>query len=163
MLLTLHAATGALAGELSPNVTTAFALGFLSHFVLDMFPHGDRGIAHATKATGKRGPYFWLVGVDALAAIAIFFPAFILGKFEHSIHAYVGLVAGLLPDLIVAIPEYALYIKKEYRVRLAWFYRFHVHVHDRLIPVCNRMPLRLGIALQVAILALLWIYWPSAR
>lgn len=156
MLLTLHAATGALVGEIAPNPWAAFALGFLSHFLLDMFPHGDRGIAHATKATGQRGPYYWLVGLDAIVGIAIFFPAFAFGRFDHPIAAYCGLLGGLLPDLIVAIPEYALYIKKEYRVRLVWFYRFHVYVHDRLIRVLDGMPLKVGIAFQIVLLGVLW-------
>lgn len=161
MLLTLHAATGALAGELSPNGWTAFALGFLSHFVLDMFPHGDRKLAHATKATGEGKRYYWLLAVDAVVAIAVFFPAFALGRFEQPLYAYIGLLAGLLPDLIVAIPEYALYIKKEYRVRLHWFYKFHVYVHDHLIRALDGMPLKFGIAFQVIALVLLWAYWPN--
>ncbi|MDO8463138.1 MAG: hypothetical protein Q7S96_02610 [bacterium] len=162
MLLTMHAATGALAGELSPNALTAFALGFLSHFLLDMFPHGDRGIAHATKATGKARRFYLLLAVDIGASIAIFFPAFALGKFEHPLYAYIGMLAGLLPDLIVAIPEYALYVKKEYRVRLHWFYKFHVYVHDQLIKHFNGMPLKVGIAFQVVLLVLIWKYWPSS-
>ena len=159
MLLTLHAATGALLGELSSTPAAAFGLGFLSHFILDMFPHGDRMIAKATKATGDVRRYYWLVGFDAIAAIAMFFPAFVLGRFEHPWLAYWGIIGGLLPDLIVAIPEYALYIKKEYRVRLRWFYRFHVYVHDRLIRAFDRMPLRLGLALQIVLLALVVRMW----
>lgn len=156
MLLTLHAATGALLGELAPNPLAGFGLGFVSHFLLDMFPHGDRKIANMTKATGRRGPYFWLAGVDGLAGLAIFTPAFLLGKFDHPIAAYCGLLGGLLPDLIVAIPEYALYIKKEYRVRLRWFYHFHVYVHDRIIRVLDGMPLKVGIAFQLVLLGVLW-------
>ncbi|MDO8425432.1 MAG: hypothetical protein Q7T01_02880 [bacterium] len=162
MLLTMHAATGALAGELSPNGWVAFALGFLSHFFLDMFPHGDRHLANETKATGEGKRYYRLLVVDSIASIAIFFPAFALGKFEQPLYAYIGLLAGLLPDLIVAIPEYALYIKKEYRVRLHWFYKFHVYVHDRLIRVLDHMPLKIGIAFQVLLLVAMWWYWPSS-
>ncbi|MDO8599661.1 MAG: hypothetical protein Q7S02_06150 [bacterium] len=159
MLLTLHAATGAMLGEFASTPAAAFGLGFLSHFVLDMFPHGDRMIAHDTKATGNGKRYYWLVGIDAFAALAIFFPAFALGRFDHPWLAYLGLLGGLLPDLIVAIPEYALYIKKEYRVRLRWFYAFHVYVHDQLIRVFDGMPLKIGIAFQVILLALMWRLW----
>lgn len=156
MLLTLHAATGALLGELSSTPATAFGLGFLSHFILDMFPHGDRMIAKSTKATGKAKRYYWLVGMDALAGLAIFLPAFVLGRFDRPWLAYLGLLGGLLPDLIVAIPEYALYVKKEYRVRLRWFYQFHVYVHDRLIRAFDGMPLKFGIVYQVVLFILIW-------
>jgi len=159
MLLTLHAATGALIGELASTPAAAFGLGFLSHFALDIFPHGDRMIAKATKSTGKAARYYILVGIDALAAVAFFFPAFALGRFDHPFLAYLGLLGGLLPDLIVAIPEYALFIKKGYRVRLRWFYRLHVYMHDRIIRAFDTMPLKFGIAFQVAILALMWKMW----
>jgi len=159
MLLTLHAATGALLGEFAPNPIAAFGLGFLSHFVLDMFPHGDRMIGNETKRTGRAKRFYWLLAFDAVAGIVIFFPAFALGRFDRPWFAYLGLLGGLLPDLIVAIPEYALYVKKEYRVRLRWFYRFHVYVHDRIIRAFDTMPLRIGIAFQAVLLAIIWRFW----
>lgn len=159
MLLTLHAATGALLGEFASTPAAAFGLGFLSHFVLDTFPHGDRVLARATKTTGRPLRYYLLLAVDALAAIAFFFPAFALGRFDNPWLAYLGLLGGLLPDLVVAIPEYALFIKKGYRVRLRWFYTLHTYVHDRIIRAFDTMPLRFGIAFQVAILVIMWRMW----
>lgn len=156
MLLTLHAATGAFVGELAPNPAFAFGLGVLSHFILDMFPHGDRMLAKRTKASGQPRRYFWLVGADALVGIAMFFPAFAFGRFEHPWLAYWGIIGGLLPDLIVAIPEYALYVKKEYRVRLRWFYRFHAFVHDQFIHVFDRVPLQVGLAFQLILFVIIW-------
>ncbi|MFH1430494.1 MAG: hypothetical protein ABIG71_03155 [Candidatus Uhrbacteria bacterium] len=156
MFLTLHAATGAFLGEFAPNGLVAFAFGFLSHFVLDMFPHGDRGIAEQTKQSGETRRYFWILSIDSFVAVAIFFPAFALNLFERPVLAYWGLLGGLLPDLIVAIPEYALYVKQEYRVHLEWFYRLHTHMHDNVIRRWDSMSLKVGIVMQIVLLIIIW-------
>lgn len=42
MLLTIHAIFALIFAKFLPNVYWAFLIGFASHFILDMIPHGDR-------------------------------------------------------------------------------------------------------------------------
>lgn len=160
MFLTLHAASGALMGELAPNAWLAFTLGFLSHFPLDMFPHGDRKMGdHAkTHGGGHVRKYIAMTIADAAIGYGIIVAGFALGRFEHPWYAFLGILGGLLPDLLVAIPEYAMFVKKSERVLLHGFYRFHDFNHNRVIRWFD-VPMRVGLALQAVLLVLFWRMW----
>jgi hypothetical protein len=45
MTLTTHATLGAVIGRATGNPVLAFIFGFISHFLIDMVPHGDTGLA----------------------------------------------------------------------------------------------------------------------
>lgn len=160
MLLTLHAAAGALAGELAPNPLLAGLFGFLSHFPLDMFPHGDRVMGGRAKDHGGRHVrnYLALIIADGAFGYAILMAGFSFGKFDHPWAAFLGMLGGLLPDLIVAVPEYAMYVKKSARVYFRRFYRFHDFNHNRIITWFD-VPMRVGLAFQAVLLAVIWKLW----
>ncbi|MBI4142410.1 hypothetical protein HY480_00880 [Candidatus Uhrbacteria bacterium] len=160
MFLTLHASAGALVGELAPSPWLALLFGFLSHFPMDMFPHGDRKMGDRAMAHGGHHvrKYVVLILADALVGLGILAAGFALGKFEHPWYAYLGMLGGLLPDLIVAIPEYAMFVKKSERVALRWFYRFHNFNHNKLITAFD-LPMRVGLVGQGLLLLLIWKLW----
>ena len=160
MFLTLHAAAGALVGEHASQPWLALAFGFLSHFPMDMFPHGDRKMGEKAKDHGGHHlrRFIILITVDLLAGIAILGTGFALGKFEHPWYAVLGMLGGLLPDAIVAIPEYAMFVKRSEKVLLRWFYRFHDFNHNNLITFFD-IPMRLGLALQAILLVAIWKMW----
>lgn len=161
MFLTLHASVGALLGEMAPNPWLAFLYGLLSHFPLDMFPHGDRKMGERARTHGGNHvrKFIAMVLIDATVALTIFVPGFWLGKFDRPWYAYLGMLGGLLPDFIVAIPEYAMFVKKSEKVLLRWFYRFHNFNHNNIITAFD-LPLRAGIAGQGVLLAfVLWRLW----
>ncbi len=65
MLITNHVLSGALVGAVSPGPVSAFALGVVSHAVLDSVPHwGDRSIFLRVAVVDG------LVGLTAMGAVA---------------------------------------------------------------------------------------------
>lgn len=72
MFLTPHAAAALWIGTRTNDPLLAFALGFASHFMMDIIPHGDEtlGQHHIT----KRGKYFYLAKValvDLVLAVSL--------------------------------------------------------------------------------------------
>lgn len=157
MLLTLHAATGALVGEYSPSPLFALLFGFLSHFPLDIFPHGDRRLGQLAKS-GHRKPFYWFVLADMIGGTVVLATAFVLGRFEHPGLALLGLVGGLLPDVIVGVSEYFQEVRHSARMVFEPFYRFHAYIHNQAITSFD-ITLKTGVAVQVVLLAILWKLW----
>jgi hypothetical protein len=158
MFLTLHAAAGALAGELSPNYGSAAAFGFLTHFPLDMFPHGDRAFGRRTKESGKAHGYTLMIIADAVAALALMYAAVLTGRFDRPFHAFLGALAGVLPDVVVGLTEYAQVIKKSARTYFRRFYRFHTFVHNRVITAYD-FGMKFGLVYQAIVLLLILKFW----
>jgi hypothetical protein len=158
MFLTLHAVAGALAGELSPNPVAAFGFGFLSHFPLDMFPHGDRKFGEWTKKTGKVSLFTIMTIVDVVAAFGIMMAAFAFGRFEHPFYAFLGMMGGLLPDGIVGFTEYVKIVRKSARIYFRRFYRFHTFNHNHVITKYD-FGMKFGLVYQVAFLVLFVMLW----
>ena len=42
MFLTIHSTVGVIIGEQTNSIWLAFILGFISHFIFDIIPHGDK-------------------------------------------------------------------------------------------------------------------------
>jgi hypothetical protein len=89
VLITNHVLSGAVIGTLAPNVPTAFAIGFGSHFLLDSVPHfgvpDDRLMAVAVPDG--------LVGLATLAVVAA------ASSPEHRVRVLAGVAGACLPDL----------------------------------------------------------------
>lgn len=66
MLITNHVLSGAVIGLVTPDVTSAFGRGFVSHFVLDAVPHFGIDEEHLMRVAVPDG----LVGLAAIAVIA---------------------------------------------------------------------------------------------
>lgn len=85
MVLTSHAAAGALAGSATRSLGVAFALGVLTHAVLDRIPHADYRVTAA-------------LGALLLADLA-FAAAVVLAMRRPPGRTLVaGAIGGLLPD-----------------------------------------------------------------
>ncbi len=124
MLVTFHAAAGAVIGENINHAYWAFAFGFASHFLLDFIPHGDRN--HITEfAMGKRMKF--LMGTraaDAVATLAISILIFRNHFFLHPVSVAWGIVGAAMPDFIVGIYELSRWKP------LKWFYHYHHLIHN---------------------------------
>lgn len=158
MFLTLHAAAGALAGELSPSYGSAAVFGFLTHFPLDMFPHGDRGFGHRAKYGRAAKAYTLMIVADVVAALALMYGAILMGRFDRPLHAFLGALAGVLPDVVVGFTEYAQVIKKSARTYFRRFYRFHTFNHNRIITSYD-FGMKFGLVYQAIILLLILKLW----
>ncbi|MBI2483278.1 hypothetical protein HYV74_03840 [Candidatus Uhrbacteria bacterium] len=159
MFLTLHGATGAFVGQFTANPVLAFVFGFLSHFPLDVFPHGDRAFALRAKRSVREAHRFMLlITADLVIGAVVLGAAFLFQRFDQPTAAFWGMIGGLLPDAIVAIPEYAMFVRKSKRVWFRWFYRLHDYNHNRVITSFD-CSLRTGMVAQGILLVLLWKLW----
>lgn len=108
MFLTVHATAGAAIGMFIPNAPVAFALGMVSHFILDRVPHYDPPIIAGTIRDGVfKNPvmrrFVFISVIDLIAAGAL---TAILGAWVQptNIWAFVaGAFGGILPDLMFGL------------------------------------------------------------
>lgn len=159
MFLAVHAAVGAIAGNAVQSPTAAFALGVASHFFTDMIPHGDEGMYEGYKSGTKVKRALAYVGADALATVVLISLFFIREDFFNPLAVAMGIVGGLLPDLLVGLFEI---IKPKHRNwfnrALAKFHGFHMANHHFLIQHARKgkdIPLRYGITMQLVVLTVL--------
>ena len=150
MFITTHAALGILAAELVPHHPgAAFALGIASHFLSDIIPHGDSGLYKGYVSGSKVKRAIAYVMIDSV--IAVFFILFILNTAIADDHATLsmGIVGGVLPDLLVALYEVT-------RVRwLRWFHRVHFFFHNLISAKHGDLRFASGFAMQMVFLAAL--------
>lgn len=149
MTLTTHAVIGALIGGVTGNPALALGLGFGSHFLVDIIPHGDREIyeGHKTKTAQKRAIAF--VITDAAAAIIVV-ALMITSSTSHglSLPVALGIVGSVLPDFINGIYE-------AWEVHaLEWFNKLHFFFHNMISDRLGDVPLRYGLLGQFVFIVL---------
>ena len=150
MTLTTHATMGAVIGTLIPNPILAFILSFICHFLVDIIPHGDSGIAENYRVHRRRRKQaVAYVAVDAV--IAIFFVLFIMDvrDIDRTQALTWGIVGGVLPDMLVALFEIT---KSKY---LRWFFRLHFYFHDMIVKKHGDVPLGYALMGQVIFISLI--------
>lgn len=162
MFLVVHAAVGALAGNaVDRHPAAAFALGVISHFFADMIPHGDENMYEGYKNGTKVTRALLYVGLDALATAALI--VFIFTRpdlFAAPLSVAMGVLGGLMPDVMVAIVEL---IKPKndrwFSRKLNWYHKFHMRNHHFLIGKFRKeerdIPLRYGLAIQGVVFTIL--------
>lgn len=159
MFLAVHAAVGAIAGNAVQSPTAAFALGFVSHFFVDMIPHGDENQYNDYKSGKNVKNALLYVGADALATAAIIVMFFVRRDFFSPLAVSMGIIGSLLPDFLVGLVE-ALKPKKRtwFARKLSWFHGFHMANHHFVIKHARGgkdIPMRYGLALQAVVLTTL--------
>lgn len=152
MTLTTHATLGALVGAAIGSPLAAFLIGLLSHFLIDMIPHGDRELytAHRTKRGQHRAYAF--VTLDAICAIVV--TAIIMASPVHAfgLSVALGILGSLTPDLLNGIYE-------AWRPRwLVRFNRFHFLFHNAISNRTGDVPLRYALLGQ-AVFVLIVTRW----
>ncbi|MFC1787956.1 hypothetical protein ACFLZY_01945 [Patescibacteria group bacterium] len=147
MTLTTHATLGAVIGHATGNPILAFILAFISHFIIDMVPHGDTGISdnfRVYKKRRKRAVAY--VMIDAV--VAIFFVLLIVNTRDIiSIRNFSwGIVGGVLPDLLVGVYDLSK------TPMLKWFHKLHFFFHDILVKRRGDVPLKYAIVAQMILI-----------
>ncbi|MEK7619643.1 MAG: hypothetical protein AAB413_00170 [Patescibacteria group bacterium] len=150
MTLTTHATLGAVIGHATGSPLLAFIFGFISHFLIDMIPHGDTGIADNYKIHKRRRKQA-LAYVMVDAVFAIFFVLLLANTRDiESMRAYSwGIAGGVLPDLLVGIYE----VTKTRLLR--WFNTLHFLFHDYFVKRKGDVPLYYAIMAQIVLIAYL--------
>jgi hypothetical protein len=148
MLLTVHATAGALIGQQINNPILAFVLAFVSHFILDIIPHGDQDWIEEYKGDQKSKvkKIISIVAIDVIVLLTLLISRYYYGdSFAPSLSIASGILGGVLPDFLVGCHELSDRLFKS-------FYRFHFIVHD-LIKI--KPTIFQGVAFQIIVTALL--------
>lgn len=136
-------------GAVTTNPVAAFFLGVLSHFLVDMIPHGDTPIAYRKSSRrfgipslkdggeGTSSMIVELVGTVLLIGVVLLF--FFTGRIEHGPAFAAGIVGGIFPDMSWGAIQL---LKLRW---MFWFTKLHHKIHNT-IPFDYSF--RLGVALQ---------------
>jgi xanthine/uracil permease len=159
MFLAVHASVGALAGNAVNGPVAAFAMGFISHFFADMVPHGDEHMYEGYKNGNKVGRAVLYVTHDAVATIILIAVFFLRQDFFSPLNVTLGIVGGLLPDLLVGLFEIARPKRRNwFNRKLSWFHGFHMKNHHFIIKHVRKekdIPFRYGLLMQGVVLSVL--------
>ena len=150
MTLTTHATLGAVLAKATGNPLMAFVFGFISHFLVDMIPHGDTGMSDNFRVHKRRRKQaVAYVAVDAI--IAIFFVLMLANTRDiMSVRNFTwGIIGGVLPDLLVGLYD----LTKS--PLLKWFFKMHFYFHDFFVKRKGEVPLYYALMAQVVLIAYL--------
>jgi len=146
-----HAAVGAIIGGAAGGPIWAAVGGFISHFLIDIIPHGDTNLLKQYKRGEKVRRAQAYVTMDAVAALLFVLLLFNFRDFFHPVNVSLGIAFSVLPDLVIGVYETG---------KAPWLKRFHkVHFffHDLIVNRKRDLSFRAGFLMQLAILALLQI------
>lgn len=158
MTLATHGIIGAAAASLAPTIPPlAFALAFISHFLIDSLPHRDYQLASIDEKENKletdmrlgRTFAFDLLrtGTDAFIGLVIAFVIFNQWLFQVPPEIImIGIVGALLPDFLQMV-----YFLTKHRF-LVPLQRFHNWIQEGKSR--RNWPLWLGLLLQAALVIL---------
>jgi hypothetical protein len=135
MFMTVHAAAATIIGKQVNSSIIAFLLGLLSHFVLDMIPHGDerlgkRFFGQRLKMLYNQGELKFMALYSSTDSFVLaFFLIYLFKNFEFASSNTViwAIVGGLLPDAIALLDKLTGF--KIFK----WFNNFHIANHKYLV------------------------------
>ncbi len=124
MTLTTHSAIGAAIGFNIGNPLLGFILGAMSHFLVDMIPHGDSDLGKKFRSGEEKRRAVLYSGTDAIVAIL-----FILAVFNFSTPAGIttlsaSIAGSVAPDL------FTLYYEITKTKWLKGYHKMHFFFHD---------------------------------
>jgi len=157
MFLTVHASAGIFLGSQLHSPWLAFGLGYFSHLLLDLVPHGDEQLAAKNQypETQRKWRLFYLAGLDTLGLITLFW----LLTSSKSVILTPAILWGMLGAVA---PDYLWGLHKIIPlIILKPIHRLHNWFHH-LLNYC--LPFPFGIIIQLVTLGYfiyLIIYSPS--
>lgn len=141
---------GAIVGELLPtHPVLAFFVAIVVHFAADMVPHGDTDLYKGYISGSKMKRALAFVGIDAAVAVILTVLLFAWRGVSSELSVTLGIIGGVLPDLLVAVYEVM-------RVRsLRWFHRVHFFFHNLISGRTGDLSLAAGLCVEFSVLAAL--------
>lgn len=126
MFLTVHATVGAVLGKATPNPWVAFILGFISHFIVDMIPHGNESVLVSGVTQKDRvRRLLMVVAIDGALVLALLAWWLFVLKVVNPWSVLAGVIGGVLPDALQA-PNHLF--SKKYLLRYERIHQiFHLH------------------------------------
>lgn len=146
MFLTVHATTGILIAEQTGNVYLGFLAGFISHFVLDIIPHGDQNLVKDRyNITSEEKKLIRNLGLaDGVVMIFTIGILYLAGFITYPILALAGIIGAIIPD----------YINAFYIFFKVWFLKWYFEIHYQLHFIWNGFTInfRQGLIVQAVFL-----------
>ncbi len=151
MFLTVHATLGALIGQYSDNIGLAFVAGFISHFILDIIPHGDQTLMNREKSNPTKQNLVLtakIASVDGLVMIIFLAILYWQHIIPLTLPVLAGIAGSIAPDFINGF-----YLLTKYPW-LKKYSDYHFAFHD-FIKI--RLSVAAGLIVQLSIIIMLII------
>lgn len=151
MFLTVHTAAATVIGKHIISAPLAFLLGLLSHFLLDLIPHGDSDLdSDFIKSVKKKGisKKFLMIGmIDLFVLILLLFYFVYNFEFISQSHVIWAIIGGILPDILMVI----------YRLTkfkwLKWIYDLHEKNHALITgKIIKDYNIKYGLIFQITLM-----------
>ncbi len=161
MFLTVHAAAAIIIGKKIHSSFWAFILSLLSHFILDIIPHGDKkmgikflGFRFGEKEEAAGFKTFMLYGFfDVLILLVFILYLFRNFTFANTDSVAWAILAAIVPDVLILI-----YKVKKIKC-LSWYADFHKKNHALILnKMKDDIPLKWGMLSQMILFIIFfWI------
>jgi hypothetical protein len=145
MFLSNHAISGALIGIFITNPILAAILGFFSHFLLDIIPHGDSKLIEEPKKK-----ILLIAGIDFMFITGVGIVTLIFIPHLITVSIFLGAFFAMVPDAL-QLPYFIS--KKKYFNR---YKKIHQAIHD-CIAKKYELPLYGGVLFQIILFVLMGI------
>ena len=148
MFLTTHTSIALLISTKIMSPFLGFILGFISHFLADIIPHGDESIGIKSRKLEKKEKFLFLGSIGILdLLLALFLIYFFLKSFSiDNIIVFATVIGSWLPDLLwMSIDFFNLKF-------LNFFLKFHKYMHTL---IDYRYPLIYGLFFQISFIIFL--------
>lgn len=153
MFLIVHASVGALLGDRIHSPIAAAGAGFLSHFIVDLIPHGDEVIGRTLFRRDRRMLLVALAIIDGVAALSLVTVFWVGGLILNPVGALSGALGAILPDALHGV---SVLSRGKFWPRFA---RLHESNH-RLFGY--EAPLLVGLSLQAVTIIIVLVFLTSS-
>lgn len=153
MFITVHATAAAIIGKHIKTPALAFLLGFISHLILDVIPHGDQHLGkklfdwkfQEERLTKKNFAGLAVYGiVDYIVTILMIMYVFKNLPLENESSVAWAIIGGVIPDVIVG-----LYMVGNFKW-LRGLFKAHMFNHHLILKkMKNDIPLWIGMVMQI--------------
>ena len=125
MFLTVHASAGIIIGQQTGNIWLAFLAGLISHFLLDILPHGDQGlIKDRYNITVEEIKLIRKLGItDTFNTGLLVVIIYLFGLITSPVTVLFAVAGSVLPDYINA---FYIFFKLKW---LKWYFEIHYKLH----------------------------------
>jgi len=150
MYLFVHATAGAFIGKYIQWPSLAFLFSFISHFLLDIIPHGDKNLFSSLTFKEKFKKSLNIGIIDLSLTILILLLIFHLKQFASPLSVISGACGAVLPDFIwfIFLLDNKLKVLPSSLANLLGKY-YHLHEKFHYFLTKKDLNYSLGLSLQV--------------
>lgn len=166
MFVSTHVLAGIVISQYVPNPFWAFLVSLISHYVLDIIPHGDENLTKWIREGPTKTRIFLFFVIDLSLLFIFIITVYLRAKLPEPKIMLWAVIGATLPDTLYYGHKYFykkyLYHKKNLRIILRKYlhfehlldhnYKFHDYIHELLHIT---VPLKFGAFIQLIIIILL--------